>query len=71
MHKRACYGIDLTFGQMITIVLTATLASVGTAGTPGAGAIMLTVVLQSVGLPVEGVMLVLGVAVSLIWDVQA
>ena len=57
----ACYGINLTFGQMITIVLTATLASIGTAGTPGAGAIMLTMVLQSVGLPVEGVMLVLGV----------
>ena len=57
----ACYGIDLTFGQMITIVLTATLASIGTAGTPGAGMIMLAMVLQSVGLPVEGIALVAGV----------
>ena len=57
----SCYGIPLTFGQMITIVLTATLASVGTAGTPGAGMIMLAMVLQSVGLPVEGIALVAGV----------
>ena len=57
----ACYGIDLTFGQMVTIVLTATLASIGTAGTPGAGMIMLAMVLQSVGLPVEGIALVAGV----------
>ena len=57
----SCFGIHLTFGQMITIVLTATLASVGTAGTPGAGMIMLTMVLQSVGLPVEGIALVAGV----------
>ena len=57
----ACFGIDLTFGQMITIVLTATLASIGTAGTPGAGMIMLAMVLQSVGLPVEGIALVAGV----------
>ena len=56
-----CFGIDLTFGQMITIVLTATLASIGTAGTPGAGMIMLAMVLQSVGLPVEGIALVAGV----------
>ena len=57
----SCFGIDLTFGQMITIVLTATLASIGTAGTPGAGMIMLAMVLQSVGLPVEGIALVAGV----------
>ena len=57
----SCFGIQLTFGQMITIVLTATLASVGTAGTPGAGMIMLAMVLQSVGLPVEGIALVAGV----------
>ncbi len=56
-----CYGIDLTFSQMMTIVLTATLASIGTAGTPGAGMIMLAMVLQSVGLPVEGIALVAGV----------
>ena len=57
----SCYGINLTLGQMVTIVLTATLASVGTAGTPGAGMIMLAMVLQSVGLPVEGIELVAGV----------
>lgn len=57
----SCFGISLTFGQMLTIVLTATLASIGTAGTPGAGMIMLAMVLQSVGLPVEGIALVAGV----------
>lgn len=57
----ACYGINLTLPQMITIVLTATLASIGTAGVPGAGMVMLAMVLQSVGLPVEGIALVAGV----------
>ena len=57
----SCYGIHLTMGQMITIVLTATLASVGTAGVPGAGMIMLAMVLTSVGLPVDGIALVAGV----------
>jgi len=57
----ACYGINLSFGQMITIVLTATLASIGTAGVPGAGMIMLAMVLASVGLPVDGIALVAGV----------
>jgi Na+/H+-dicarboxylate symporter len=57
----ACFGIDLTFTQMLTIVLTATLASIGTAGVPGAGMIMLAMVLQSVGLPIEGIALVAGV----------
>lgn len=56
-----CYGINLTLPQMITIVVTAILASIGTAGTPGAGMIMLAMVLQSVGLPVEGIALVAGV----------
>lgn len=56
-----CYGIDLTLGQMLTIVLTATLASIGTAGVPGAGMVMLAMVLQSVGLPIEGIALVAGV----------
>lgn len=56
-----CYGIDLTIAQMVTIVLTATLASIGTAGVPGAGMVMLAMVLQSVGLPVEGIALVAGV----------
>ena len=57
----SCYGIDLTFGQMVTIVLTATLASVGTAGVPSSGLVMLAMVLTSVGLPVDGVALVAGV----------
>ena len=55
------FGIDLTFSQQITIILTATLASVGTAGVPGAGMIMLAMVLQGVNLPVEGIALVAGV----------
>ncbi len=57
----ACYGIDLNFGQIISIVLTATLASIGTAGVPGAGMVMLAMVLTSVGLPVDGIALVAGV----------
>lgn len=57
----ACFGINLTLAQMITIVLTATLASIGTAGVPGAGMVMLAMVLQSVGLPVEGIAIVAGV----------
>ena len=57
----SCFGIDLTMGQMLTIILTATLASIGTAGVPGAGVVMLTMVLTSVNLPVEGIALVAGV----------
>ena len=57
----SCYGINLTIGQMATIVITATLASIGTAGVPGAGMVMLAMVLTSVGLPVEGIALVAGV----------
>lgn len=56
-----CFGIDLTLTEMLTIVLTATLASIGTAGVPGSGMIMLAMVLQSVGLPVEGIALVAGI----------
>ena len=55
------FGIDLTLGQMLTIVLTATLASIGTAGVPGAGMVMLAMVLQSVNVPVEGIALVAGI----------
>ena len=55
------YGIDLSFTQQLTIVLTATLASIGTAGVPGSGMIMLAMVLQSVGLPVEGIALIAGI----------
>ena len=57
----ACYGIQLTLPQMLTIILTATLASIGTAGVPGAGMVMLAMVLTSVGLPVDGIALVAGV----------
>ena len=55
------YGIELGMDQMMTIVLTATLASIGTAGVPGVGMIMLSMVLQSVGLPLEGIGLIMGV----------
>lgn len=56
----SCYGVDLNLGQIITIILTATLASIGTAGVPGAGLVMLAMVLESVGLPVAGIGLVVG-----------
>jgi len=55
------FGIDLNLSQQITIILTATLASIGTAGVPGSGMIMLAMVLQSVGLPIEGIALVAGI----------
>lgn len=55
------FGLDLTIAQQVTIILTATLASIGTAGVPGAGVIMLAMVLESVGLPLEGIALVAGV----------
>ncbi len=55
------FGVDLTIAQQLTIILTATLASVGTAGVPGAGMIMLAMVLESVGLPLEGIALVAGI----------
>ena len=57
----ACYGVHLTLSQQLVIILTAVLASIGTAGVPGSGMIMLAMVLQSVGLPVEGIALVAGV----------
>jgi len=57
----SCYGINLTLPQMLTIILTATLASIGTAGVPGAGMVMLAMVLTSVGLPIDGIALVAGV----------
>ncbi|HLR35019.1 MAG TPA: dicarboxylate/amino acid:cation symporter [Tissierellales bacterium] len=55
------YNQQLGFGAILTVVLTATLSSIGTAGVPGAGAIMLSMVLQSVGLPLEGIALIMGV----------
>jgi Na+/H+-dicarboxylate symporter len=55
------YGIDLTSSQLLMVVLTATLASIGTAAVPSAGLIMLSLVLTQAGLPVEGIALILGV----------
>lgn len=55
------FGVNLSLSQMITVVVTATLASIGTAGVPGVGLIMLSMVLQQVGLPVEGIALIIGV----------
>ena len=57
----ACYNIDLTLADMAMVVLTATLASVGTAGVSGAGMIMLAMVLTSIGIPVEGIAIIAGV----------
>ena len=54
-------GQTLTIGEAVTVVVTATLASVGTAGVPGAGLIMLTIVLQTLGLPLEVVAFVAGI----------
>lgn len=55
------YGIDLSFGDYLAVVLTATLASIGTAAVPGAGLIMIALVLGQVGLPVEGIALIIGI----------
>jgi len=61
MFIAQAYGIDLSFTELVTVVLTAVLASIGTAGVPGVGLIMLAMVLGSVGLPVEGIGLILGI----------
>ncbi len=55
------YGIKLTLGGQLTIVLTATLAAIGTAGVPGVGIIMLAMILRAINVPVEGIALILGV----------
>ncbi|MEG0318879.1 MAG: dicarboxylate/amino acid:cation symporter, partial [Niameybacter sp.] len=55
------YGIPLGFGDYIMVILTAVLASIGTAGVPGVGLVMLTMVLASVNLPVEGIALIMGI----------
>ena len=55
------YGIDLGINEILTIVITATIASVGTAGIPSAGIIMLTVIFTQIGIPLEGITLLLGV----------
>lgn len=55
------YGLDLSFMQLLTVVLTTVLASIGTAGVPGAGMIMLAMVLTSVNMPLEGIALIAGI----------
>ena len=55
------YGIDLGINEILTIVITATIASIGTAGIPSAGIIMLTVIFSQIGIPLEGITLLLGV----------
>ena len=55
------FGVDLVFADYVTIIMTATLASIGTAGVPGAGLIMLSLVLTTVGLPMEGLAIIAGI----------
>lgn len=55
------YGMDLSFEQQLTIVATATLASIGSAAVPGAGMVMLVIVLGQAGIPVEGLALIFAV----------
>jgi Na+/H+-dicarboxylate symporter len=55
------YGVDLSLADYLVVILTATLASIGTAAVPSAGLIMLTMVLGQVGLPVEGIGLIIGI----------
>ena len=55
------YGIDLFLIDYLTVIIIATLASVGTAGVPGVGLIMLTMVLNQVGLPAEGIAIIIGI----------
>ena len=55
------YGIELTATDFMTVILTATIASIGTAGIPSVGLITLSMVLESVGLPVEGIAIIMGI----------
>lgn len=55
------YGIDLSMADFLLVIITATLASIGTAGAPSVGLITLSMVLQQVNLPVEGIALIMGV----------
>ncbi|MFH4557625.1 dicarboxylate/amino acid:cation symporter [Vibrio diabolicus] len=55
------FNIDLTMGDYLMVIMTATLASIGTAGVPGVGLVMLAMVLNQVGLPLEGIALIMGV----------
>ena len=55
------YGLDLAISDMVIIIFTATIASIGTAGIPSAGIIMLSLILTEIGIPLEGITLLLGV----------
>ena len=55
------FGIDLSMAALVTVVITAVTASIGTAGVPGVGTIMLAMVFSSIGLPAEGVAMIMGV----------
>ena len=61
MFVAQAFGVQLGMEEYLVIILTSTLASIGTAGVPGAGLIMLTLVLTSVGLPIEGVAIIAGI----------
>lgn len=61
MFTAQAFGIHLTAADYLTVISTATLASIGTAGVPGVGLVMLALVLQSVGLPVEAIGIIMGV----------
>ncbi len=55
------YGVDLSLADYLMVIVTATLASIGTAGVPGVGLVMLTMVLQQVGLPLDGIAIIMSV----------
>lgn len=61
MFIAQAYGVELTFAQQMLVVVTALLASIGAAGIPMAGLVMITVVLTAIGLPLEGIGLILAV----------
>jgi Na+/H+-dicarboxylate symporter len=61
MFIAQAYGVDLSFMQQVIVVFTALLASIGAAGIPMAGLVMISVILSAVGLPLEGVGLILAV----------
>ena len=61
MFIAQAYGVDLSFGEQAIVVVTALLASIGAAGIPMAGLVMITVVLTAIGLPLEGIGLILAV----------
>ena len=61
MFIAQAYGIDLSFGQQMVVIFTALLAAIGSAGIPMAGLVMMAVVLNAVGLPLEGIGLILAV----------